>query len=276
MKRNELWLITAAMVLLAAFSLIWYGQPLRPASGAAGGDVGQTRTGTEAAGAKFDQRTESVRPPFGRILAGNAGAPTPQTVRVRADEVLATVNGTNVTLKDLTPVKPESRLEERTMGLDMYQMLLKRAVERELAFQFAQARGVTLTDAQQRSLMSLRARSEQQEPGVFDNLGRSAVNTEFEQRDLTGLMLLNNLAAQAGLPSPYVTPEQVEQYFVEHSKDYPPIPDDPPKRQEALNFINADIRNRLAPMVKAEHEEQLRGFIDQLSLLASLHIGGGG
>ena len=162
------------------------------------------------------------------------------------------------------------------MGLEMYQMLLKRAVERELAFQFAQARGVTLTDAQQRSLMSLRARSEQQEPGLFDNLGRSAVNTEFEQRDLTGLMLLNNLAAQAGLPAPYVTPKQVEQYFVEHSKDYPPLPDDPAKRQEALNFINADIRNRLAPTVRAEHEEQLRGFIDQLSFLASLQIGGGG
>ena len=177
MKRNELWLITAAMVLIAAFSLIWHSQPLRPASGAAGGGVGQTLAEAEMAGAKFDPRAESGRPPFERMLAGNSGVPMSQTVRVRADEVLATVNGTNLTLKDLTPVKPESRLEERTMGLDMYQMLLKRAVERELAFQFAQARGVTLTGAQQRSLRSLRARSEQQEPGVFDNLGQSAANT---------------------------------------------------------------------------------------------------
>ena len=191
-------------------------------------------------------------------------------IRVRSDQVLATVNGVRITLKDLTLIDPQSAELERAMVPDMFDMLLNRAVERELAFQFARANDVQLTTEQKRNLDVLKIRENQVDPMVVDTLGRSEANTEFMMQDAAGLMLLHNLAKAGGVRSPHVTEKDVEEYFHEHQNEYPPFPTDPAQAVEVWNAMDAEIRGRLAPVLKTEHDQQFRQFVDQLKAAAQV------
>lgn len=196
----------------------------------------------------------------------------PQKIRIRADQMLATVNGVAITLKDLMPLRPEASAQEHTLEPDRYELLLNRAVERELAFQTAQAEGVKITEAQAQNLAKRQAENAAVDPTEFDNLGRSKINTEFEQRDAAGRMLLHSLAAAAGDPIPHVTTVQVQNYYAQHQRDYPTIPQDPVERRETAATIDAAIRAQLAPALKAQYDEQFRQFVERLKAGAQITV----
>jgi hypothetical protein len=125
---------------------------------------------------------------------------------VRADQVLATVNGQRIQLKELVPLGPDDA--EKAMTTEEYRSRLNRAIELELTAQAAQAQGVGLSAEQRQRLARIgqnhKARlQEYQQQGI----SWSSVTTaqlEFERRLMSALMLQQNLVAQeaAVAPSP--------------------------------------------------------------------------
>lgn len=192
------------------------------------------------------------------------GRPSPNVVRVKPDRVLAIVNGRNIQLKDLMPMPAGKTGKEQVFELGMYEHLLNRAVEREIAFQAARAQGVELTEVQRQQLEEARARSETKEQGVFDNLHYSLANVEFQERDFSALLLRTTLAEKAGVPSPYVTPALVEDYYQQHQAEYGQLPVDPEQRQSAWEKIDGEIRRKLAKQVRAVHEENFKQFVENI------------
>src|SRR5262249_6566122 len=95
---------------------------------------------------------------------------------------------------------------------------------------------------------------------------------EFELHDAEAFMLEANLAAQAGVPAPYVTPELVEQYYQGHQADYGELASDPDERAAAWRKIELDIRQKLAPDLQTRHEQATRQFLAQLKAGAKIHI----
>ncbi len=191
-------------------------------------------------------------------------------LRVKADQPLATVNGTAIMLQDLVPLPKEKAGREQILSTERYDFLLNRAIEREVTFQSARAQGVLLTDAQRKRLDAQRARSETPEAGVFDTVQQNPANVEFEQRDSTALLLQSALAEKAGVPSPHVTPAQVQAYFQQHQAEYGALPAEAAARGAAWERIDRDIRMKLAPQVQAEHEAQFQQFRERLRAAAQI------
>lgn len=206
-------------------------------------------------------------------IVPETGGPAQAVVRIKPDRVLATVNGVAITLKDLIPLPKEKTGSEQMLSAEMYEFLFNRAVEREVTFQAAQAQSAELTDGQKQRLAELRAQNERKDPTVFDNLHQSSENLDFEQRDLAGVALQSVLAEKAGVPSPYVTSEQVEAYFQEHKSDYPQVSADPAQRSaESWLAADTDIRSKLTPRLQAEHDRQMAEFMAQLKAKAGVVV----
>jgi hypothetical protein len=191
-------------------------------------------------------------------------APPAEVVRVVPGKVLAAVNGVEITLKDLMPLPAEKAGMEQTLSAERYGFLLDRAIEREVALQGARRQGIELSTQQRQQLEQLRARSDRTEPGVFDTVQQNPANTDFAVRDATGLLLQAALAEKAGVPSPHVTPAQVQAYYQRHQADYDALPADPVQRAAAWEQIDRDIRLKLAVQVQAEHQTRLQQFRDRL------------
>ena len=211
--------------------------------------------------------------PARQNVVPEAGGPLEAVVRIKSDRVLATVNGVAITLKDLVPLPKEKAGSEQMLSAEMYDFLFNRAVEREVTFQAARAQSAELNDGQKQRLAELRAESERKDPAVFDNLHQSSENLDFEQRDLAGVALQSVLAEKAGVPSPYVTSEQVEAYFQEHKSDYPQVSADPAQRSaESWLAADTDIRSKLTPQLQAEHDRQMAQFMAQLKAKAGVVV----
>lgn len=237
-------------------------QPVQPAVATAPGQVATPSKQPEIAAPAAPQR-ENVLP--------EGGGPVEQVVRVKPGQRLATVNGVTITLKDLLPLPKEKEAKEQMVSAEMFNFLFNRAIERELTFQAARAQGVELTEAQKTRLAEIRARSEQRDPNAFDNLGRNAENLEFEQRDFAGLMLQAALAEKVGVPSPYATSEQVEEYFQQHRSEYAQVPADPAQRPSELwQRVDVEIRMKLGAALQAAHDEQMKKFIERLKANATI------
>ena len=127
-------------------------------------------------------------------------------MRVRADQVLAQVNGKAIQLKDLAPL--ETQETEKTMTPEEYESRLNRALDMELTFQAATAQGVGLSAEQMKLLDSIAQKHEAtlqdyRKQGVtWSSL--TAAQLEFERRLTSALMLQQNLVAQEAnvKPSP--------------------------------------------------------------------------
>ena len=143
----------------------------------------------------------AVAPPDAKVGSANP-------VRVRADQVLATVNGHAIQLKDLLPFAPADI--EAAMTAEEYQSRLNRAIEMELTFQAAQAQAVGLNAEQQRRVNKI-AQDHQatlqhyKQQGICWSSVTSA-QLEFEKRLMSALILQQNLVAKetAAAPSPDV------------------------------------------------------------------------
>jgi hypothetical protein len=192
-------------------------------------------------------------------------------IRVPVDQVLATVNGVALTLKDLQPVSSPGPAggSEQTLSPERYDFLLQRAIERELTVQAARASGVELSESQKHQLARFQADRTQPEPGVIRQLTRNTAQTEFELRDAAALMLQNSLLARQGV-SAHVTPERVEEYYRAHQAEYGELPADARAREDAWAKIDFQVRQLLAPTFQNEYQNQRRVFLDKLKAEAQI------
>jgi hypothetical protein len=207
-------------------------------------------------------------------VAPKAGGEPAQVVRVRADQVIATVNGVAISLKDLAPLDTAQGATDQLLSPEMYEFLLKRAIDREVTFQTARAQGLELSAEQKQQLDQMRASLTKQDSNVVRQLTTTAASIEFDLRDAAGLMLQAALAAKAGLPSPHVTAERVEQYYQSHKDEFGEVPSDPGRRQATWQEIDRQIRRKLSSIVRAEYQEKLRQYQDTLKAQASVKTAG--
>ena len=128
----------------------------------------------------------------------NISSKSADTMRVRADRVLATVNRQPILLRHLVAL-PEDE-QEIAMTPDEYQSRLSRAIEMELTFQAAMAHGVDLTPEQKRRVDGVlqkhqAALRDYQKQGITWSSVTTA-QVEFEKRLTTALLLQQNLVAR--------------------------------------------------------------------------------
>jgi hypothetical protein len=195
---------------------------------------------------------------------------TIKVFRTRPDQVLASVNGTPITLSDLIPLQSTNDAEQEMDPLT-YNYFLQRAINRELIMQTAKTRGITTTEAQQDQLDKLRAVREQPYPGLVSQLTVNPVEIEFELRDEQAFMLQTSLMAATGL-TPDVTPDQVEQYYQQRVDQFGELPADPQARQQAWQTIDFQIRQTLADAVRTEYQQELNVYMSQLKARANIVV----
>lgn len=240
-----------------------------PAPPAQVGTTGVTRVATPPSATKPPAGRPVPPPAVDAVVLENAGTAA-EVVRVNANQVLGTVNGVAITLKDLVPVAREKAGTDQVLSAEMFGFLLNRAVDRELTVQAARSQGVELSEEHRQRLSEHQARSSKREDGVFDTLQHSSESTEFQQRDLSAMALQYSLAEKAGVPSPHVTTEHVAAYYQQHQAEYRALPPDPAEREAAWEVIDQDIRSKLAPDLQVRHEAALKKFLDQLRASAQV------
>ena len=136
--------------------------------------------------------------------AADIASPPANLMRVRADQVLAMVNDQAIQLQALVPLRPDE--PEHAMTSEEYESRLNRAIEVELTFQAAAARGVDLTPDQKRRVEGVARKPEAafreyQKQGItWSSL--TAAQLEFEKRFTSALMLQQNLVAQEAKVKP--------------------------------------------------------------------------
>ena len=199
------------------------------------------------------------------------GTPPKEIVRVKPAQVLASVNGTPVTLKDLVAVPVSQRGAEQTISASLYDMLLERAVVREVAVQAAEAQGIELTPEQRAQLEKNRSEMMSSSPEVID-MTMPPERVAFEQRDTEGRMLLVNLAAAAGAPSAFVTEDQVKAYYEGHKSEFEELPADPQEARWAWQRIDREIRNRLVADTTAAYNQAYDKVVADLKSAATIEI----
>ena len=214
-------------------------------------------------------RLAAIGAPSAVTLVSGAGGGT-GILRIKAGEVLATVNGAAIELKDLLPLPPGKETAEQTLSAERYAFLLDRAVDREVTLQNARAQRVDLTESQREQLAKLRARRELPAANLFDDLHHNPATADFEARAAAALLLQASLAEKAGVPSRDVTAAQVEQYYQQHRADYAALPPDAAQRQAAWEQIEQGIRVKLARQVLTLHDEGFQDYFNQLRASAQI------
>lgn len=216
--------------------------------------------------------------------AGGHGEPTPvsaghlpdvtqsnRVFRVRQDQILATINGTAITLRDLFPIKVVAADVEQEIAPETYEYFLKRAIDRELTVQAAKAQGITITESQNQQLAKMQGLREQPEPGLLQKFTVDAAQIQFELRDAQAFMLQNNLLAQQG-SSPNVTADQVQAYYQAHIAELGELPAEPEARTETWQTIDINIRGQLAAEKRSKYQQELTHYLDQLRAKANISI----
>ena len=209
----------------------------------------------------------------GTNLAGQsavkAGAADDRLLHLRRDQVLATVNGCPVTVADLLPVGTNDSPADLEVSALELNFLLKRAVDRELIFQTAKERGLSLDDGESRQLANLTSMRHQPEPGGLANLNGSAAQRSLELQDAQAFLLQTDLMAAQGV-SPNVTEDQVTAYYQAHQSEYGELPADPGARSQAWAKIDFSIREQLAPSIRSGYNDKLAAYMAQMEASANV------
>jgi hypothetical protein len=258
-RNSILWAVIAALVAAGLLGYVY----LRSRAGMTQPGSGTNNTNNTAAG-------RSGAGGAGTGISA-AGTTSNKVFRIRRDEVLATVNGTPITLRELIPLSTTNTVGEEQLEQAAYDYFLGRAIDRELILQTAHAQGVGLTESQEQQLAKLRAWREQPEPGLVSKLTVNAAQIDFELQDAQAFMLQTTLMAQRGV-TPNVTPEQVEQYYLNHLGEFGKLPADPQARQEVWRPIDVQIRERLARPVRSNYQARLTEYMNGLKSKAAIHV----
>jgi hypothetical protein len=148
------------------------------------------------------------------VSATDITSESANVVQVRADQVLAKVDDRVVQLKDLVPLPSDE--QEQAMTAEEYGSRLNRAIEMELTFQAAAARGVDLTPEQKQRVNGV-ARKHEATFEEYTNQGVTwssvtPAQVEFEQRLTAALMLQQNLVAREAGVAPASDPMTQARY----------------------------------------------------------------
>ncbi len=180
-------------------------------------------------------------------------------LHVRWNQVLATVNGHPLMLRDIVPVTSTNPPETDLSAQDL-KFFLGRAVDRELIFETAKKQGVFLDDSQQQQLAQFRSMRGQTEPGLITRLNPSQPDDDLELLDAEAFMLQTSLLARNGI-SPDVTAEEVSAYYQQHSAEYAGMTQDQAEYQ---------IRTLLAPTERTKYQNELASYMNQIRANASI------
>ena len=251
-------LVLVALVVLAAG--VWYG--LRPAPKQHPIREGLAAPEQSSAVAEDEARPSGPGLPVAENTPRRASRP-PSMVTLLPSEVLATINGVPVTLKDLLPLSPGQLNTQQEIPVETYEYLLARALDRELTFAGARARGLELTESQKQSLRQIQEGLQIRETGQFYSSHEDPAKVDLTLRDFTALLLQDSLLAGRGVPSA-VSEEQVVQYYYDHKAELGELPEDPSARLQTWQRINVTIRQHLQAAVRANHQTQLRRYLDEL------------
>jgi hypothetical protein len=193
---------------------------------------------------------------------------TNRMLRVSPGQVLAMVNGHQIKLGDLIPLRgPNAQAFSR----QTYNFLLQRAVDRELVLQTAKAQGLAMTDGEKRQLANTRSLRALPEPGQVQRLTLDQAQLDFEMRDAEAFLLQSALMAGAGV-SANVTPEQVSTYYQAHAAEFGDLPPDAQARKIAWAQIDSTIRQRLAAPIRSIYQNQLLAYMKQLQSSADISV----
>lgn len=201
-----------------------------------------------------------------------------KVVTVHANEVLANVNATKITLRDLIPLASNDYSNaEQAMPVWMYEALLNRAIERELAFQAAREQGVEMDAGQQGEVERVRQQilhRDDKRPDVLAHLNTGDVKdlAEFQARDAAGFLIQDALLAKAGVPSQFVNDEQVRRHYEQNPGKYRLLPDDPKLRAAAWLEIDKTIRQEISAQTIDNYQARRVQYLNQLKAAAYIKI----
>ena len=196
---------------------------------------------------------------------------------MQANHLVATVNGVEVRGRDLAIYAAADGDRTQEYSAQEYDNLLERALRRELTYQEAEAKGVTLSESQEGQMEvareSVRRRRGGDPNAVFLTL-RGTIEEQllFTERDAAARLLQNTLLEQAGVPSQHVTEERVLAYYEERKAEFPELPVDQAEREAAWLELERELRNRLIPIVMAEHEAGREAYFENLQGAANVQI----
>jgi hypothetical protein len=193
----------------------------------------------------------------------------PRVLRLRPDQVLAMVNGQAIKLGDVVAVSTNASQPDVEVSAQDLKYLLKRAVDRELIFQTAKERGLTLNDAQNRQLANLQSVRSLPEPGGIAKINSTTAQRDLEMRDAQAFMLQTSLLAAEGA-SPNVMEPQVEAYYLDHKLQFGELPVDPAARAQTWAKIDFQIRQELAAATRVSYNDKLAAYMDQVEASANI------
>lgn len=188
------------------------------------------------------------------------------TLRIRRDQILATVNGVAILGKDLAPFPPAEMARELPMSPEMFQARLARAIERELTYQEAANRSVQVSAE---DLARLEGRLPGPDEGKY-LLGDKAAVREHDLRDARAFLLEKALLASETGFQPHVSASDVEAYYQAHTAEFGPLPEDEAERQAAWSKLDLLIRQKLAEVRQGDYAAARRTFFDQLKARARI------
>lgn len=203
-----------------------------------------------------------------------------KAIKVHTGQVLATINGVSITLRDLLAIDPSEKADtEHSMSEDQYKYLLDRAVDRELAMQAAQRQSVKLNPEQQDQLAQIERSSRGRDGANPENM-LARLNTsaslesqiEFDKRDAAGLLMQEALLDRSGGPPLIVTEDQVQRYYQQNAARYGALPTQPNERETAWRAIDTQIRRELMYSNMEAHQTALKEYMDQLKATAEIEI----
>lgn len=198
----------------------------------------------------------------------------PDVVRLRANNILATVNGVAVQGSDLL-VFGSAAEPEQALAPEIYDALLQRAIERELIVQAARSGGVDVLPDQENQLDQVRKTVLAREGGdpnakYMNVQGTLQEQLDFELRDAKAMLLRNTLLEQRGHSLPYVTAEQVKAAYDADPAKYGVLPEDPAERDAAWQKIDFQIRTELTPQLQTDYQAQVESFMQELKQGANI------
>lgn len=212
----------------------------------------------------------AVATPAGAPLAVRsraAGAPAPAPAEPPAEppgdsgaqeavgrtETVVTVNGLALTGADVVAFSAADG-DELSMTEEMYEFLVKRAIDRELTFQAARDKGIELDADGKAQLAQVRANAE--ERGEAD-----PARIAFEEKEARAQLLLKELVAADGAPPELADDAAVDRYLEEHAADIGALPKEP----ERLQQIRIEVRQQLYTALAAKHEARVRDYLASLA-----------
>ena len=191
------------------------------------------------------------------IAASSSRAPAPAlapavsshsdlAVTVAADKVVARVDGIAITGHDVVAFGGTSK-GTLTMSQPMYDMLVQRAIDRELVLAKAKRDGVVLDDAREHQLELVRQNQAARTPD-------DPAQIEWEVRDAEGRLTTEALLAREGITA---TPAQqdVDAYYQAHRDEFGDMP---------RSSADLEIRQTLAGDMATRYQDRQREFLEQL------------